>query len=367
MGSVPAIRCIPSSNRAPTLWRRFSSINFSMQTNWRFVLPAAIALTASTIRAQDTQIRGFADVTYRTGSKGTPAPAFGLGQYDLFITSKLTPQFRFIGETVFEYDGEGFIVDVERVIVSYTPREWFKVGAGKHHTPIGFWNNAYHHGAVMQPTIERPLMFKFEDEGGVLPIHTVGLLLSGNNIGVAHLTYDFLIGNGIGSTPISDNNRSNSYTAALRSQITSTLEVGISGYTDRAGIGTVNLAGDTLALNMTQRMFGGFVSYLGAKNELIAEYQRVMNRSEGARSHDTDAMFIYAGHRIGRFVPYVRYDMLGYQPGDPYFAVNDTKMALVGGRYDFGPMTTVKLEGRRRDAQDIGVTRDLVAQVAIGF
>jgi hypothetical protein len=338
-----------------------------MQTHWRLALPVAMTVVASTVLAQDTQIRGFADVTYRTGSKGTPAPAFGLGQFDLFITSKLTPEFRFIGETVFEYDGQGFVVDVERVIISYAPREWIKAGVGKHHTPIGYWNNAYHHGAVMQPTIERPLMFKFEDEGGVLPIHTVGLLLSGTNIGTAHLTYDFLVGNGIGSTPISDNNQSKSYTAALRSQVTSALEVGISGYTDHAGRGTVNLAGDTLALGMTQRMVGGFVTFLGAKNEVIAEYQRVMNRSESDRSHATDALFVYAGHRIGAFVPYARYDMLSYQAGDPYFAVNDTKMVLVGGRYDFGPMTTVKLEGRRRDMAIEGVTRELVAQVAIGF
>jgi hypothetical protein len=338
----------------------------SMQNTWRFIL-SMLVFAASTAAAQDTQIRGFVDVTYRTGSKGSPAPAFGLGQYDLFITSKLTPQFRFVGETVFEYEDGGFIVDVERVIISYAPREWFKAGVGKHHTPIGFWNNAYHHGAVMQPTIERPLMFKFEDEGGVLPIHTVGLLLSGNNISAAHLTYDFLVGNGIGSTPISDNNRSNSYTAELRSQVTSTLEIGVSGYSDRAGVGTVNLAGDTLALNMTQHMLGSFVTYLGSRNEIIAEYQRVMNRSQGASSHGTDAWFVYAGHRFGPFVPYARYDMLAYQPGDPYFVPNDTKMALIGARYDFGPMTTVKLEGRRKDALDVGVTRDLVAQVAIGF
>lgn len=338
-----------------------------MKNSWRVILPAAMILVASSVAAQDTQIRGFVDVTYRTGSKGTPPPGFGLGQYDLFINSKLTPEFRFVGETVFEYDDAGFVVDVERVIITYAPRNWLKAGVGKHHTPIGFWNNAYHHGAVIQPTIERPLMFKFEDEGGVLPIHTVGLLLSGSNLTPAHLTYDFLIGNGIGSTPLADNNRSNSYTVELRSQVTSALEVGVSGYSDRAGIGTVNLAGDTLALNMTQHMFGGFVAFLGARNEVIAEYQRVMNRSENERARDTDAMFVYAGHRIGRFVPYARYDMLGYQAGDPYYVVNDTKMALVGARYDFGPITTVKLEGRRRDAQDIGVTRDLVAQVAIGF
>jgi hypothetical protein len=50
---------------------------------------------------------------------------------------------------------------------------------GRYHTPIGYWNTAHHHGAHLQTSISRPRVHEFEDEGGILPVHFFGLLLSG--------------------------------------------------------------------------------------------------------------------------------------------------------------------------------------------
>ncbi|HEX2780296.1 MAG TPA: hypothetical protein VHM30_12410 [Gemmatimonadaceae bacterium] len=329
-------------------------------------IAAAVALTSLPATAQQTQIRGFSDVTYRAGSRNTAPNDFGLGQFDLYITSKLANNFHFLGESVFEYD-EGFLVDVERVIITWSPDSRLNVGAGKHHTPIGYWNNAYHHGAVLQPTIERPLMFKFEDEGGVLPIHTTGLLLSGNDIGPAHLGYSFLVGNGIGSTPVADNNPGKSVTAEIRSQLTSYLEVGVSGYDDLASRGTLNMAGDSLPAAMRQRMLGAHIALLGSHYEFISEYQRVLNHMEGDGTHGTNAMYVYAGRRFGSFVPYLRYDRLDFAKVDPYFVPTDDQVSLVGARYDFSAAGTVKLEGRERKRELDKSTKEIVAQIAIGF
>ena len=327
---------------------------------------AATLVAAAGLGAQQTQIHGFTDVTYRAGSHGTAPSDFGLGQFDLYITSKLADKFHFLGESVFEYD-EDFVVDVERVIISYSPAAHLSFGAGKHHTPIGFWNNAYHHGAVLQPTIERPLMYRFEDDGGILPIHTTGLLVSGNDVGPAHLGYSFLVGNGIGSTPVADNNPRKSVTAELRSQVTSYLEVGVSAYNDLATRGTSTLRGDTLAAAMTQRTFGGHVALLGSHYEFISEYQRIMNHMIGDGNHGTNAMYVYAGRRFGAFVPYARWDRIDFAQNDPYFVQDDDESALVGARYDFAAAGTVKLEGRRLTRELTGRTNEIVAQVAIGF
>jgi len=53
------------------------------------------------------------------------------------------------------------------------------VWVGRYHTPIGYWNTAHHHGAHLQTSISRPRIHEFEDEGGILPVHFFGLLLSG--------------------------------------------------------------------------------------------------------------------------------------------------------------------------------------------
>ena len=50
----------------------------------------------------------------------------------------------------------------------------FFIEAGRTHTGFGYWNNAYHHGRWLQPTIARPRWVAFEDDGGILPVHWVG-------------------------------------------------------------------------------------------------------------------------------------------------------------------------------------------------
>lgn len=46
------------------------------------------------------------------------------------------------------------------------------------HTPVNEWNDAYHHGRLFFPTIDRPYSF-----GEFVPVHEVGLRLSGENLG----------------------------------------------------------------------------------------------------------------------------------------------------------------------------------------
>src|SRR5262249_53135937 len=78
-------------------------------------------------------------------------------------------------ETVFEDGG----VDVERLLVRYTRSDRLRIAAGRGHAALGYWNDAYHHGALLQPTIARPQGLRFEDDGGILPVHFVGVELSG--------------------------------------------------------------------------------------------------------------------------------------------------------------------------------------------
>ena len=44
---------------------------------------------------------------------------------------------------------------------------------------LGYYNTAFHHGTWFQTTIDRPRIFEFEDSGGPLPIHNVGVAMMG--------------------------------------------------------------------------------------------------------------------------------------------------------------------------------------------
>lgn len=321
-------------------------------------------------RAQETTIRGFVNVDYRASNDPAAQKGFDLGQYDLFITSRLADRWSFLGESVFEYDPNinDFHVDVERVVIGYTIDNHFRVDAGKHHNPLGYWNTAYHHGAVMQPTIDRPPLVAFEDDGGPLPIHIVGLMASGRDLGPAHVGVDVLVGNGIGSTADGDNNNAKSVTVALSSQVTSALQVGVNGYLDHAAAGTQGVGLIALPAPMRQSIVGGYAALMGSALEAIGEYQHITDAPSGFATRSNDGFFVYGGYRVGRWVTYARYDQFDAASADPYyFGVPSYKGGLVGGRWDFSAMTTGKLELRRNERTGIKTANELAAQIAIGF
>ena len=341
---------------------------------------AALSLAGAPLAAQHDQmggsgspstvIRGFADVGYLTGGHNTGRnPGFALGQFDLFIASALADRLSFVSETVFEYDqpvGE-FVVDVERVIVSYTLTEHLRLSAGKMHTPIGFWNNAFHHGQALSPTIDRPMLFRFEDDGGALPVHTTGLQLSGRDLGPAHLGIDLLVGNGLGNRPAPDTNSTPSVTMAAYSQITPALRVGISGYHHRSIAGTPTPQDVPLANDMRQIIAGGFATYFTEQLEGIAELQQVTNRSVGVTT-TSPSWYVYGGARVSpRVVPYVVHDELHLADGDPYFAPQKIRRETLGVRFEQTAAVVLKLELHSADRRGAPRASDVGAQVAVAF
>lgn len=52
---------------------------------------------------------------------------------------------------------------------------------GRYHTPIGYWNTRFHHGAYMMTSISRPGVATYETSGGSLPLHLTGLYVEGSH------------------------------------------------------------------------------------------------------------------------------------------------------------------------------------------
>jgi hypothetical protein len=220
---------------------------------------------------------------------------------------------------------------------------------------------------LIQPSIERPLAFRFEDDGGPLPVHTTGLMLAGEGIGAAHVGYDVMLGNGIGGTPVSDNNPAKSLTLAAHAQITARLLVGGSFYYDRIRDGTPSLSGTPLTESLTRNMVGVYVVYLGARAELLGEYQRVTDKGAVSGSRGSDLFYAHAGYRLGQIVPYAQYNGLHFAAGDPYLDLPRLRQALLGARYDFAATTCLKVELRStRTGAGASVT-EIAGQLAVGF
>src|SRR5258705_12590695 len=185
------------------------------------------------------QIRGFGDVNFSaTDQKGTNS-GFNLGQLDLHLASALSRKVSYYGEMTFNAQPTGYTVEVERSIIRYDYNDFFKVSFGRYHTPIGYWNTAFHHGAWLQTTIGRPDMIRIG--GTFIPVHFVGLLVEGNiPSGGAGLSYNVGVGNGRGSIisrpgDAGDNNNNRAWVANLYSRPTKLygLQLGVSVYRDK--------------------------------------------------------------------------------------------------------------------------------------
>ena len=132
------------------------------------------------------KIAGFGDVNFAATEHMEGPRGFSQGQFALHMTSALSPRVTFFGEISFTARSDagtgsppatGFNAEVERMILRFDHSDQLKVSFGRYHTPINWWNTAYHHGQWLQTTIARPEMIQFG--GRFLPVHFVGALVEG--------------------------------------------------------------------------------------------------------------------------------------------------------------------------------------------
>ena len=340
-------------------------------------------------------VHGFADVYY-TGTSQQQSPSgqsgFKLGNLDLYLAPNLSGRIRALMEDVVEFDdwtvpGEYNgqpAIDIERLQVGYLVNDELTVWMGRFHTPYGYWNTAYHHGAQLQPTVMRPQFIAFEDHGGILPAHTNGLWATGRMlVGPGHFTYDVYVGNGSrnldGALDMQNAGNSDSHTATgtrlgyeFKGGPLDTLWIGLHAFSEEIDTYT---SGVRTALNDV-RVVGGFVHWTPGDWEIIGEYYGFDNKP-----HDTDdsrrssnAWFLEADYTVfGLWTPMVRYERALFDQQDPYFSGllggRSYIRSLIGVRYDITPETAIKLDGNHTDARHDGGQQynEVHLQVAIRF
>src|SRR6267378_6784552 len=190
------------------------------------------------------RIRGFSDVTLRGSDLKGDTTSFSLGQVDMFVTSDVSERLKFLSEIVFEAGRDNsFGVDVERLLLTYSFGDFLNVGVGRFHSAIGYYNTAYHHSTWLQTTTGRPFLFEFEDRGGILPIHNVGVTASGRiPSGALGLHYVAEVGNGrtsrsrefeqVQNVLDENNHKSVNFSVFARPEAVRGLQAGLSIYRD---------------------------------------------------------------------------------------------------------------------------------------
>lgn len=345
----------------------------------------AALCTAGPARADlQFNLYGDLDAALRTtGTRGGTADGFAAAKLDLFTTSALG-RWSFLAETLFEAgDDNSFELDVERIQVGYLYREWLRLAIGRFHTALGYYNDAFHHGTYFMVPVGRPTMVEFEDGGGLIPAHNVGVHGDGRfAIGDAHVRYDVELTNGRASDPLEiqnqhDANRSKAFNLRLRYEPGGALEglvVGGNLYFDRiaAAMGAADAGPPLGALH--EWIAGAHAAYLEHDYHVIAEAM-VLQHTElaGGARHRTFAGFVEAGRALDDVTPYARYEYTRFpDEGDPYLgktAGDGYHAALVGVKHATSECVALKAQAGVTIPRAAGADRiyTLTGQVAFAF
>ena len=312
--------------------------------------------------------------------------SFGFGSIDVFGTGQLSERFQVLSETVLEGSDNEIALDQERLWASWTFNDLLYAKLGLEHLPTSRWNRIYHHGKWLQLTIERPLLARFEDDGGILAKHFVGIEVGGHaNGSLGRLEYMAIVSNGRGKQPedrqtIFDQNDSKAFDAAI-------------GFApsclDRLRIGGAfrfdELPGDPAAPARAHsiRELQSDVSLEWKSEpkptgqlEVLTEWVFLSHQDRTAAGTFKHSSFYFqTGYHIADvdLTPYMRFDFKDMQRSDPFFEPEDNDLdmwtQLFGLRYDFTHNAAIKAEmgfGRGERRNDNGAVRQ-VTIITAGF
>ncbi|GEM_PF-1228227 len=351
-------------------------------------------------REERLKVGAFGDASYGGSKPDKSRPwtnRFALGEPSFFLTGRFGPHLSFVDENLIEFHGTVVGFGLGRVLVSYAFDRGLRLFAGRDHAATGFWNRTFGYAAIQQTTIERPFFLGFEDEGGVLPVHLVGLGAEGTfSLGGSQLQYECNLGNAP-SLDLTGDGSGNVTAVGLDGHLTGDgadrkalaarlsfkpwadkgLSLGTATYVGRvdALAATPDLAGaPVLFRDLGQWALEGEAVWRDERLELMGEYYLFNDQVQGAATQGARgnrAFYAQAGvHLTEHWMPYLRAENLRAKSGDPYFTLLGPlkkSIYLAGVRIDLVPrISAVKLEGRVIQT-DASRSMEAGAQWAFGF
>jgi hypothetical protein len=298
-------------------------------------------------------INFFGDTSFTLTSPGSPVSSFSIETLGVRLLGQLSPSLDALGELAFENKGEGPLADVEQLAIRWRSSSGM-LDVGRFHTDIGYWNTAYHHGRWLQMTVERPHVVRFEDDGGLVPVHWVGgsYTLGKKDSPIAAV---FAVGNGRGN--IVDDVRVGSDTNEAKGVLSKVRfrsgdgEFGFGAMYDLIAKADAMIRPALPNQKIHELMGNLYFVNRGPRLTIIAEGYVFRHQAAG-QSWMTYGGFAQVGYKLGGIVtPYLAFDGVRGADKDPYFTPDpmmsehrDLVEGLGGVRIDVSAWSALKLE-----------------------
>ncbi|PYS50842.1 MAG: hypothetical protein DMG13_20135 [Acidobacteria bacterium] len=309
------------------------------------------------------KIAGFSDFNFGASDQRGTRSGFTEGQFILHLNSNLSSKVSFLGELSLSARTDagigspaatGFNAEVERSIIRFEHNDYFKVSFGRYHTPINYWNTAFHHGQWLQTTVSRPEMVQFG--GRFIPVHFIGTLVEGAVAARGlNFNYNTGLGNGRGSVisrggDAGDNNNSRAWLVNMfiKPDRLYGLQVGGSAYRDKVTTG---------GQDFREWITSAHIVWSRETPEVIAEFANVNHENLRAPStkSNSQAYYVQTGYRLPifdkRWKPYYRFEYIHIPRSDAVFQneqIPNLAGSVAGLRYDISSFAALKFEYRNQ-------------------
>ena len=309
---------------------------------------------------------------------------FEFGSLDLFMRARLSDKVSVLGEVLFTAENDNSISpDVERLLLQYRQNDYFTASIGRMHTSVGYYNTAFNKGEFLETTTDRPFMYAFDDEGGVLPMQDIGVNVTGKiPSGKLGLNYVAELGNGRDWSPTEepaqnnqDRNNSKAINGGLfiRPEKVSGLQLGFSVRHDN-----LTVPGPQVA----ETIVTAHAVFVNSSWEILNEAVFVRHNEPGIELADTSAFYSQFSRRFGAFRPYFRYQYFNAPTDDPVYIYASPNAYVplnvqnfigrldgpsLGLRYDFTEHSALKVQYDRFSFRGLDSENGLTTQVAFTF
>jgi hypothetical protein len=368
----------PISSSAPTPAPAASAAPIPAKPDPPAAVPAALPPQVDLNEvAPRLHLNSYGDVGYSANDQAKGANSFQVGSFDLFLTSRMSDRASVLGEVIFFAHSDNKIEpDLERMLFQFKFNDYFTFGVGRYHTDIGYYNATFHHIQWFATPIGRPLMFRFDDDGGYMPLQEIGLTMNGNiPSGKLGLHYVAEVGNGRAHSPgeepaqnrIDDNHgKSSNVNLSAHPAWIPGLITGFSFYHD-----DVTPFGSA---KISQSIMDAYFVYQIKKVEWLNEAMQVRNAPFGGRVFHIPGFYSQLSYGIGKYRPYFRYAWENANDLDPLFNANFGDVfvsrkndAAFGVRYDVNSFGAFKLQYDRFSQRNLSSYNALSSQFSFSF
>jgi len=349
------------------------------------------------------QWRGFAELDYKALDQRAPelgtygfnpgsAGNFYTGDFDLFLTSRLTERASVLSEIDFEEGGaQSFKTDLRRMLLKYDVNDHLKISLGRYQTSIGYYNWAFRSAAWLQTTADRPLVMEFASDGGLLPTQAVGISVTGSipsgTLGLHYIgeygSSDTVRPDITNSGLLNDENNSNHVNAGvfLSPDRIPGLRIGGSIYHDQIS-DLVSLAagggsstpppGSTVpsaSARWNQTIVNGHIVYVGRGFEFLNEAFLIRHAPIGTgETFNTPAFYSQFSRKFGPVRPFARFQWVNASPRNTIY--DDVQLRFgpsFGLRYDPNDYIALKAQLDHTARRGLPDLNGLHLQMAVTF